>query len=303
MNKINLVEITDFVDKNIGSFHHAKLKNIKELQFEKLLRRKNPYLFKAKNIRTSEEFIKNIVDAYLSSQEETMFGNFLESLAQFICKKTFHGHKTPGTGLDLDFIRDDVRYLVSIKSGPNWGNSRQIAKMRDDFKKASKIIGQEHIVCVNGCCYGRDLNENKGDYFKKCGQSFWEFISGDPEFYKQIIEPLGHKAKERNDEFFEEYSKLLNRFSKRFMVDFCKDTGEIDWERLVEFNSGIKEIKLSKSFTNAQPPLTRVIKTRKENSDITINSKYSLSNFLEEDSQNCAIADSKIKYNSKKTNS
>jgi hypothetical protein len=301
MNKINLAEVTEFVDKNIGSFHYAKLKNIKELQFEKLLRRKNPYLFKAKNILTSEEFIKNIVDAYLSSQEETMFGNFLESLAQFVCKKTFGGDKTPGTGLDLDFTRDGLRYLVSIKSGPNWGNSRQIAKMRDDFKKASKIIGQEHLVCVNGCCYGRDLNENKGDYFKKCGQSFWEFISGDPEFYKQIIEPLGHKAKERNDEFFEEYSKLLNRFSKRFITDFCKETGEIDWEKLVEFNSGIKEIKLSKYINDPQSSKTQVAKDRKVNGSSLPKSEYSLSDFLNEDSQKCAIADPNIKYISKET--
>jgi len=246
MNNLTLDEVTKFVDENIGSFHHAKLKNIKELQLEKLLKRKNPYLFKAKNIGTSEEFIKSIVDAYLSSQEETMFGNFLESLAQFVCKKKYGGHKTPGTGLDLDFTRDGTRYLVSIKSGPNWGNSRQIAKMKDDFKKASKIIGQEHIVCVNGCCYGRDQNENKGDYFKKCGQSFWEFISGEPEFYKQIIEPLGHTAKERNDEFMQEYSMLLNRLSRQFMENFCKETGQINWDKLVEFNSGLKEMKLPK---------------------------------------------------------
>ena len=301
MNQINLDGITEFVDKNIGSFHHAKLKNIKELQFEKLLRRKNPYLFKAKNIRTSEEFIKNIVDAHLSSQEETMFGTFLESLAQFVCKKIYGGHKTPGTGLDLDFTRDGVRYLVSIKSGPNWGNSRQIAKMKDDFKKASKLIGQEHIVSVNGCCYGRDLNENKGDYFKKCGQSFWEFISGEPEFYKQIIEPLGHTAKERNDEFFEEYSKLLNRFSKQFMEHFCKNTGEIDWEKLVEFNSGNKEIKLIKSFNDSQSSRMQIAKDQEDNTVPSPKSEYSHSGFLNDEAQRCAIADPNLKYNSKAT--
>ena len=87
MAVVDLNAVTQFVDKNIDSFHQAKLKNIRELQLEKLLKRKNPYLFKAKNVRTSEEFIKNIVDAYLSSQEETMFGNFLESLAQFVCER------------------------------------------------------------------------------------------------------------------------------------------------------------------------------------------------------------------------
>jgi len=79
----------------------------------------------------------------------------------------------------------------------------------------------------------------KGDYFKKCGQSFWELISGDLEFYKKIVEPLGIKAKARNEEFEIEYSKVINRFSKEFINNFCDDDGSIDWEKVVEFNSGI----------------------------------------------------------------
>ncbi|MCB1935052.1 MAG: hypothetical protein KDF59_03835 [Nitrosomonas sp.] len=32
--------------------------------------------------------------------------------------------------------------------------------------------------------------------FKYCGQQFWEFISGTSNLYTDIIEPLGHEAKE-----------------------------------------------------------------------------------------------------------
>ena len=31
-------------------------------------------------------------------------------------------------GIDLEFDKDGVRYIVTIKSGPNWGNSSQIGK-------------------------------------------------------------------------------------------------------------------------------------------------------------------------------
>ena len=51
-----------------------------------------------------------------------------------------------------------------------------------------------HIVAVNGCCYGRDNKPDKGEYYKYCGQVFWEFISGDDELYRDIIEPLGHQT-------------------------------------------------------------------------------------------------------------
>lgn len=236
MNRVSQNKIRDFVDSNISIFHEGKLDAIRKLRLSKLLRRKNPYLFKAKNVTTADEFVRSILNAYLSSQEETMFGNFLEKLAIFVCEEAYGGKKTPAEGIDLDFTRDGRRYLVSIKSGPNWGNSRQIAKMKDDFAKARRIAGQ-NIICVNGCCYGKSRNENRGAYIKKCGQSFWEFVSGDPNFYKEIIEPLGHKAKERNDVFNAEYSKVLNKFVKGFIDDFCGKNGAVDWERIVEFNS------------------------------------------------------------------
>lgn len=233
-----LEEICSFVDNNIDSFHTSKLDSIKKLKLRKLLKRKNPYLFKAKNVNTAEEFIKKLLSAHVSSQEETMFGNFLEKLAIFVNQKTYGGKKTPAEGLDLDFTRDNLRYLVSIKSGPNWGNSSQIKKMKDYFSQARRILGQ-NVICVNGCCYGTNKTENKGDYIKKCGQSFWELISGDLEFYKKIVEPLGVNAKSRNEEFQKEYGKVINRFSKEFINNFCDDEGAIIWERVVEFNSAI----------------------------------------------------------------
>jgi hypothetical protein len=238
MSTLKLEDIYNFVDNNIDSFHSGKLVAIKRLKLSKLLKRKNPYLFKAKNVTTSEELVRKLLSAYVSSQEETMFGNFLEKLAIFVNQRAFGGKKSPAEGLDLDFTRDNMRYLVSIKSGPNWGNSSQIKKMRDYFSQARRILGQ-NIICVNGCCYGKNRNENKGDYFKKCGQSFWEFISGDLEFYKKIVEPIGIKAKTRNEEFQKEYGKVINRFSREFINNFCDDDGAIDWEKLVEFNSGI----------------------------------------------------------------
>jgi len=125
-----------------------------------------------------------------------MFGAFLEKLAIFVCKEVFNGTKSPAEGIDLDFTRNKQRYLVSIKSGPNWGNSDQKKRMKNNFTKAKKVLGQ-NVICVNGCCYGRSRDENKGDYTKKCGQSFWEFISGRPEFYKEIVQPLGIRAKKR----------------------------------------------------------------------------------------------------------
>ena len=84
--------------------------------------------------------VKILLDAHLSSQEEGIFGNFLEGLAIYINGKVYGGKKSSAEGIDLEFEKESKRYIVTIKSGPNWGNSRQIAGMKDDFIKAKRII-------------------------------------------------------------------------------------------------------------------------------------------------------------------
>lgn len=200
-------------------------------------------MFKAKYAFTAEQIIRWIVDAHISSNEETIFGDWLEGLAIFINGKVYGGYKSGITGIDLEFDNNGVRNIVTIKSGPNWGNSRQIAEMKSSFNTAKRTLrtsnSQINIVAVNGCCYGRDNKPDKGEYFKYCGQRFWEFISGNTELYLEIIEPLGNRAKERNDDFEKSYYQLINKFTREFSNDFCKDDGEIDWEKLVRFNSAI----------------------------------------------------------------
>lgn len=240
MNPLNLNDVVAYVEANIGDFHRRKAENLGRLKLKTVLQRKNPYLFRAKNILAAQDLVKGLLDAHLSSQEEAIFGEFLEGLAVFVCKKVFNGQKSSAEGIDLEFTKDQAHYIVSIKSGPNWGNSRQIAKMVDDFKRAKRVLRTNNpglqVVAVNGCCYGKK-NVVADDYYKYCGQMFWEFISNSEELYKEIIEPLGYRAKEKNDEFNQEYMKIINLFSQEFMNEFCVD-GVIDWKKLVEYNSG-----------------------------------------------------------------
>ncbi len=185
-----------------------------------------------------------IADAYISSGEETIFGDWLEGLAIFINHSVYGGWKSGISNIDLEFDKDNTRYIVNIKSGPNWGNSSQVSKMKSDFKTAQRTLRTSNsnlvVVPVNGCCYGIERKPDKGDYFKLCGQEFWEFISGNKNLFTDIIEPLGNKSKDRNDDFINSYSKMINKFTADFLKDFCKPNGEIDWIKLVKFNSGIK---------------------------------------------------------------
>ena len=113
--------------------------------------------------------------------------------------------------------------------------------MKQNFRTAKIVLRQngavKNVVAVNGCCYGRDNKPDKGDYFKYCGEQFWTLISGNANLYIDLIEPLGHKAKIRNDEFQVEYDKVTNRFTKLFIEEYCLPDGSIDWDKIVKLNS------------------------------------------------------------------
>lgn len=241
MKELDLKDVSKYVENNIGVFHQKRIAGLQNLKLKKVLRKKNPYLFKAKYILTAQDLIKSLTDAYISSQEETIFGDWLEGLAIFINEKVYNGWKSGISGIDLEFDSEGIRYIVAIKSGPNWGNSSQILKMKADFLTAQRTLrtsnSKLNVIAVNGCCYGKERNVNKGAYFKFCGQDFWKFISGDPELYTIILIPLGHSAKEHNDSFIQPYSEMLNRFTLEFAGSFCNKNGSIDWEKLIQLNS------------------------------------------------------------------
>ena len=239
-----LTQISQYVSDNIGKFHTARLESLNKLNLKKVLSRKNPYLFKAKYQESAADIVKTLLDAHLSSSEETIFGDWLEGLAIFISSTVYGGKKSSATGIDLEFDKGNLRYIVSIKSGPNWGNSSQIKKLENDFKQAMKILhtsrNEVKVEAINGCCYGRSFSD-KGFYKKICGQKFWELISGRENLYIEIIKPLATDAKKKTEEFGKEYSAKLNLFIKDFIREYCLEDGSVDWEKIVKMNSEKKK--------------------------------------------------------------
>ena len=245
MKKFNLQEVYEYVEKHISIFHQRRLDYVQnKVDLLKILKQKNPYLFRAKNVLTAQDLIKGFLDAFLQSQEETLFGDFIEGLAIFVCDKVYGAKKSELTGIDLEFEKDGVMHVVEIKAGWNWGNSSQIRQLNINFENAKKLVlakTGKKVIAVNGCCFGKYNKPDKGGYLKLCGQRFWELISGNEKLYIDIIEPIGYKTKEKNEEFAENYAQIINKLTLEFSQKFCDD-GKINWEKLVEYNSGFKKI-------------------------------------------------------------
>ena len=251
-----LQAVQEYVEANIGAFHEKRLHTVQRRPVNEILKRKNPYLFKAKH-QDATQLIRSILDAFISSQEETLFGEFLEGVAVFVAERVNNGYKhsvDEVTGIDLVFEKNNIVYVVDIKSGPNWGNSSQVNKMYRNFSEAIDSLGSRYphhtIVPVNGCMYGKDRKPRKigkiresgevvGEitYWKICGQDFWYFISNEQQLYLEIIEPLGTGADQRNRAFRDEYDKFINKATTIFLADFLHQDYSVDWDRLTQFVS------------------------------------------------------------------
>lgn len=238
MNPLNLDEVREYVNTHISDFHDSRLNTLNKLKLSILLA-KNPYLFKAKNVTTAPEFVGQLLEAFLSSSEEKMFGSFLEDLAIFVAEKTSGGHKSTAQGVDLEFIYERNHYLVSIKSGPHWGNSSQQNQLARDLSTAVMRLKQSsHLInpiAVLGICYGKTKTSYLRGYMKVVGQNFWYLISHSKTLYTDIIEPLGYRAKEHNEAFLNQRSNIINKLNKEFLDAFCDPSSwEISWEKVVE---------------------------------------------------------------------
>ena len=155
---------------------------------------------------------------------------------------------TPEKNLIILYKKKNSNYFVSVKSGPAWSNSTSMKKQKEQFRTARRVFNTSRktvpTMCIEGCCYG---NDNKGyndsDHEKYCGEKFWTLISGESTLFVDIIEPLGYKAKEKNEEYYKAYNQMLNKFVREFVNEYCNDNNDIEWDKIVRLNAAVKQTK------------------------------------------------------------
>lgn len=233
MKPLDFDEVREFANEHIAIFHQEKAQSLESLNLRRLLRNKNPYLFKAKNIRQPHELVESLLSAHLSASEEEIFGQFLERLAIFVASKTSDGVKSDRPGVDLEMTKRDVKYIVQIKSGTKWGNSSQHRRLVQELKTAVDDLNRDYpeVRAVLGICYGKTRTTIWREFILKVvGQNFWYFLSDNPNLYTDIIEPIGYQAKQHNEEFQERFIKVSIGLNRKMLIDFTTDDNEINWE-------------------------------------------------------------------------
>jgi len=243
-------ELEELVRGCLDDFYRRRLQKLNDLRLADTLKKKNPYLFRAIGMEKASDIVERLLQAFMSSSEETIFGDaFFEPIVKAVCSGVAAG----GAGVDVVVETQDDYTVISVKSGPNWGNSSQVAKLRDDFMTASRVFANKKLKkqfrALLGHCYGRKCGQpsSRCMYTTKSGQAFWEEITGDSEFYLKLIRAMRDHPRANRVVYDKAWSSAVNRFTKEFLDGFSKSDGSIDWEKLVRFNSGKDPMSLTHS--------------------------------------------------------
>ena len=235
--------VESIISELLDSFYLQRLKRISEIKIKDIMKRKNPYLYKAIGVTKASEIIEEVLKAHVSSSDEGLFGNvFFEPLAKFVSGGTV----SPSEGVDVSLETTSAYTAVAVKSGPNVFNSQSKKRQETDFKSLEKRINKlrKHFEPIVGYCYGNKKQRAENEtYFKElAGQDFWQRLTGDDTFYIKIVQMMKEKPQRHADAFRLAFDSTVNKFTGEFINMFCFPDGSIDWIKLVEFNSGRRTI-------------------------------------------------------------
>lgn len=243
------------IGRLLGILYGKRFAAIDKLNLARLLS-KNPYLYRALGIADSSEFIMQLMVAFVSSSDETIFGNdFLEPLAIFSAKNAAQAGDatrsvTVGAGAGQDIaIETATSYLaISVKSSKNIFNSQSAKGQDSEFtalqarlKKLNK--GFRPII---GYGYGRKLARKVSNVEKLAGQVFWQLLTGEADFYLRISASMERFSGQHGGAYKVVFEKKHQQLLREFMINYVDESGSICWDQVVAFNSAETKPKKSK---------------------------------------------------------
>ena len=142
-NSYDEQEVIKAIATALENFYANLIEKIDGLNIKKVMKRKNPYLYRAKAMQSASEIVESVLTAFVSSSEETIFGNcFFEPIAI----AASGGNKALAEGIDI-MIQDKTTNIISaiaVKSGPSVFNAdskkRQEQNFIDYFSRSTPLI-------------------------------------------------------------------------------------------------------------------------------------------------------------------
>jgi len=188
-----------FKDKIVEN-HKIKTKKAKHLKAFKVNPFLLPYLSKfAFGSNDYQSMAKTLAyPRIIGTSASTIFGTQM----QLFCADVLNAYASTTSGIDIEFIDqvDGRKKYCQIKSGPNCINKDDVTTIKTHFKSITNLARTNRVSnfnpltdCVVGVFYGeeQDLSASykkiKQTYPVYIGQDFWHRLTGDANFYKELI--------------------------------------------------------------------------------------------------------------------
>ena len=227
----------EVIKKALEEFYLRRITKLMGSDIFDIIKRKNPYLYRAFGTANAHDYIKALLADTQTSSDETLFGEFFETVAIAVSG----GRKSSANSIDLEIWSPDQKSvkLIAVKSGPHIFNAQSKQRQNVAFQEAMKRLTKVAVTPIVGYSYGRKENRggNQNNFSEVAGQAFWEEITGDSGFYIKLMDYIGQAASQHKEKFDEEWNKCINRLFKAFLDVFGNEDGSIDWESVVIYNS------------------------------------------------------------------
>lgn len=169
MNQQLLNDISKYVENHIGEFHAARIAKLQNMNLKEILKRKNPYMYRAMCPMSVSEFVECIVD------------------------ETF---RKINTDLFYEWMKD-VSLFVSQTIDNNHCEAPQVITLREF-----------------------------------CSSEYWAKKMCEDDFFVKTIEPAIESCFKEDSECHKLKVRILNRFTKEFIEEFCDSDCAFNWDKL-----------------------------------------------------------------------
>ena len=197
----------DFVRERIAPNHIKNTQKLRSLDEFNI----NPFLEKylaqfAFGDASSQSMARVLIYARaLGTSITTSFGTNM----QYFCNDVLSSFASTTSGIDIEYIdiEDGQRKYCQVKAGPNTINKDDVPVIKDHFRGVMNLGRTNGLRitsgdCVVGVLYG--TSDELSSHYKKIaedypvliGKDFWYHLTGDLNFYDDLINAFGEVAGE-----------------------------------------------------------------------------------------------------------
>lgn len=164
----------------------------------------------------------------LGTSIATTFGTQL----QFFCNEVLSSYASTTTGIDIEFMDaiDGRRKFCQVKAGPTTINHDDVETIRNHFQGIRRLARTNHLNleatdCVVGVFYGTETSLSASykkidtEYPVYVGEEFWHHLTGDIQFYYDLIDAFAEVADEMDS------SVMINDIIRQLADDISRRRG------------------------------------------------------------------------------